>query len=67
MSNMTIDRSELRQIIRETVAAALIDNKDFLEDAVSEAILDLNLGIAIEEGDVGEYVSENVIWGKLVD
>ena len=38
---------------------------DLFENAVSEAILDMKLGLAIEEGDTGEYVPESEILDKL--
>lgn len=65
MGDIVIDKNELRQIIKDTITSVLVDNKEFLEDTISEAILDLNLGLAIEAGDTGEYVSENTIWDKL--
>jgi hypothetical protein len=40
---------------------------DLLENAVAEAILDMKLGLAIEEGDTGEYVDEDQIISKLTD
>jgi hypothetical protein len=38
-----------------------------LRNAVAEAILDMKLGLAIEEGDTGEYVDENQIISQLTD
>jgi hypothetical protein len=38
---------------------------ELLEEAVTEAILDLKFGLAIEEGDNSEYVAEAAIWAKL--
>jgi len=40
--------------------SVLTERKDLLEDAVSEAILDMKLVLAIEEGDTGEYVPEAI-------
>ena len=40
---------------------------DLLENAVTEAILDMKLGLAIEEGDTGEYVDEKQISYLLRD
>ena len=47
--------------------SVLAERKDLLEDAVSEAILDMKLGLAIEEGDTGEYVPESEVLSKLMD
>jgi hypothetical protein len=51
--------------MKEAFATVLSERRDLLEDAVAEAILDMKLGLAIEEGDVGEYVSEEVVLEKL--
>jgi hypothetical protein len=51
--------------MKEAFATVLSQCRDLLEDAVAEAILDMKLGLAIEEGDVGEYVSEEVVLEKL--
>jgi len=62
-----ISRRELKELMKEAVISVLTERKDLLEDAVSEAILDMKLGLAIEEGDTGEYVSESEILSKLTD
>ena len=62
-----ISRKELKKLMKEAVISVLTERKDLLEDAVSEAILDMKLGLAIEEGDTGEYVSEAEILSKLTD
>jgi hypothetical protein len=54
-------------MIREALISVLVERKDLLEEAVSEAILDMKLGMAIEEGDTGEYVPESEVLSKLVD
>ena len=65
MASLDIEKEELRQIVKEAVASVLVDNRDILEDVVSEAILDLKLGQAIEKGDTGNYVTEEEIMYKL--
>ena len=65
METKDISKNELREIIKEAVTAVLTERKDLLEDAVSEAILDMKLGMAMEEADSGEYVSEESILKKL--
>ena len=62
-----ISKSELRDMIKEAMISVLSERKDLLEDAVSEAILDMKLGLAIEEGDTGEYVPESEVLSKLMD
>jgi len=62
-----ISGTELRELIKQAVIGALTERKDLLEDAVSEAILDFKLGIAIEDGDTGEYVCETEIFSKVTE
>lgn len=62
-----ISKIELEKMIKEAMASVLAERRDLLEDAVSEAILDMKLGLAIEEGDEGEYVSESEVLSKLMD
>ncbi len=56
-----ISKNELQEIMKEAVAAVLTERRDLLENAVSEAILDMKLGLAMEEADTGEYVSERPV------
>jgi hypothetical protein len=60
-----LSKAELRKIMKEAVISVLIERRDLLEDAVSEAILDMKLGLAIEEGDTGDYVPESEVLPKL--
>ncbi|HKL81468.1 MAG TPA: hypothetical protein VJ879_03055 [Desulfobacter sp.] len=65
MGQKEISKDELREIMKEAVTAVLTERKDLLEEAVSEAILDMKLGVAMEEADTGEYVSEESILSRL--
>jgi hypothetical protein len=39
------------------------ERSDLLENAVTDAILDMKLGLAIEEGDTGAYATDEIaIW-----
>jgi hypothetical protein len=67
METQGISKSELRELMKEALISVLTERKDLLEDAVSEAILDMKLGLAIEEGDTGEYVPESEVLSKLMD
>ncbi|WP_291320688.1 hypothetical protein [Desulfonatronospira sp.] len=60
-----ISRNDLREIMKEAVAEVLTERKDLLEEAVSEAILDMKLASAMEEADTGEYVSEEIVLARL--
>ena len=67
METTTIQKSELKELVKEAIISVLTERKDLLEDAISEAILDLKLAMAIEEGDNGEYSEEKSIMSKLRD
>jgi hypothetical protein len=60
-----VSRNDLREIMKEAVTEVLTERKDLLEEAVSEAILDLKLGLAMEEADTGDFVSEESVFAKL--
>jgi len=66
METSGVSKTELKKLMKEAIISALTERKDLLEDAVSEVILDLKLGLAIEEGDNGEYVTEESIISKLL-
>ena len=65
MESKEISKNELREIMKEAFLSVLTERKDLLEEAVSEAILDMKLGIAMEEADNGDYVSEEDILSRL--
>ena len=61
-----ISKEELKGLMEETIINVLTKRKDLLEDAVTEAILDMKLALAIEKGDKGEYIPEEKIIEKLL-
>jgi lipoate-protein ligase B len=65
METIAMSRNELRRLMRETFIDVLTDRKDLIEDAVIEAIEDIGLGVAMEEGRTGEYVDEDEFMIKL--
>jgi len=67
METLSISKTELKKLMKEAMISALTERKDLLEDAVSEAILDMKLGLAMEEDDTGEYDSESEICSRLMD
>ena len=60
-----ISKSELKELMKEAVVSALTERMDLLEEAVSEALLDMKLALAMEEADTGEYVPEESILSIL--
>jgi hypothetical protein len=67
MVDINISEKELKELIKEAIISTLTERSDLLENAVSEAILDMKLGLAIEEGDTGEYADEKEILSQLKD
>ena len=66
METEYISKSEMKKMMKEAMISALTERRDLLEEAVSDAILDMKLGLAMEEGDAEEYVSEDEIMSKLM-
>jgi hypothetical protein len=66
METHEISKTKMKKLMKEAMISALIERRDILEEAVSDAILDMKLGLAIEEGDTGEYVSEPEIISKVM-
>jgi len=67
MTSLNMTEAELENLIRKAIINALTERSDLLENAVAEAILDMKLGLAIEEGDTGEYADEKQIYSLLRD
>jgi hypothetical protein len=67
MVTLNISKAELEELIKKAVVSTLTERSDLLENAVAEAILDMKLGLAIEEGDTGEYADEDEIISRLKD
>ena len=67
METDNITKAELKELIKEALISTLTERSDLLQHAISEAILDMKLGLAMEEGDTGEYCDEKQIISKLAD
>jgi len=65
MISEEISKGELKELMKEAVVAALTERMDLLEEAVSEALLDMKLALAMEEADTGEYVPEDSVLSIL--
>jgi len=60
-----LNRDELKRLMREAFVEVLTERKDLIENAVIEAIEDIGLGLAMEEGRTGEYVDADDFMRKL--
>ena len=65
METISMSRNEIKKLMREAFIDVLTDRKDLIEDAVIEAIEDIGLGVAMEEGRTGEYVDQERFLKKL--
>jgi predicted metal-dependent RNase len=65
MSTITINKEELKKLIRETMEDVFNEKKELIGDAVVEALEDAALGRAIEVGRTGEYIDTNEFKRKL--
>ena len=65
METITVNRAELKSLMRETFIDVLTERKDLIEEAVIEAIEDIGLSMAMEEGRTGEYVDADEFELKL--
>jgi hypothetical protein len=67
MATLNLTESELEKLIKRAIISTLTERSDLLENAVTEAILDMKLGLAIEEGDTGESADEKQISSLIRD
>ena len=67
MVSLNITENELEELIKKAIISTLTERSDLLENAVTEAILDMKLGLAMEEGDTGEYIDEKQNISQLTD
>jgi len=65
MEERSISKEELKELVKEALISTLIERSDLVQLAVSEAILDMKPGLAMEEGDTCEYCDEKHITSKL--
>lgn len=65
MRTITTSREELKEVMRETFVDVLTQRKDLIEDAVIEAIEDIGLGMAMQQGRTGEYADNKEFLRKL--
>jgi hypothetical protein len=65
METITVSRNEIKKLMREAFIDVLTDRKDLIEDAVVEAIEDIGLGVAMEEGQRGEYIDYREFMQRL--
>ena len=65
METITVNRKELKKIIRETFEEVLSDSKDLISEALIEAMEDIGLAKAMESGKTGQYSDTSEFKEKL--
>jgi lipoate-protein ligase B len=65
METITMSPNEFRKLLRETFIYVLTHRKDLIEEAVIEAMEDIGLGVAMEQGRTGEYIDRSAFTKKL--
>lgn len=57
----TINKKDLKPLIRETIAEMIRDNNDDIKELIYEAIEDRALANAVKDGRKNDYVAEKQI------
>lgn len=65
MSEPTANTIQLKELIKSAIAEVLQEQKEFFTDIIIEAIEDIGLAKAIEEGENTEPVSREAIFKIL--
>ncbi|NJN85957.1 MAG: hypothetical protein HC881_06135 [Leptolyngbyaceae cyanobacterium SL_7_1] len=60
MSDTTLDTSQLKELIKTAIIELLQEQKEVLTDLMIEAMEDIALVKAIEEGESSEIVSRSI-------
>jgi len=65
MSQIKVDSSQLKALVKEAISEALDQHRGVLYEAVAEALEDIAMVHAIEEGDQSDFVSREEIFSIL--
>ena len=65
MAQVQIEASQLKEVVKQAVVEALVQHKELVYDAVTEALEDIAMANAIREGDRSDFVSREEIFGIL--
>lgn len=59
MKTITTTQDELKKFTKEAFIEVLTNKKNLIEDIIINAFEDIGLGIAMEKGKTGKYISGN--------
>ncbi|HEX9732338.1 MAG TPA: hypothetical protein VGG06_10165 [Thermoanaerobaculia bacterium] len=65
MAQVQIEASQLREVVKQAVVEALVQHKELVYEAVSEALEDIAMAKAIHEGDRSDFVSREGVFEIL--
>ncbi len=60
-----IEALEIKQQVKEALYDFFAENNSHLRELISDVMEDISLGKAIEEGDTGDYIDEQLIMDLL--
>ena len=65
MSTTMIDEAKLKEALKSAIVEILEERSDLVREVLEEALEDIALARAIEEGDQSELVTREEVFGAL--
>jgi hypothetical protein len=65
MSNILIDEAKLKEAMKSAIVEILEERKDLVREVLEEALEDIALARAIEEGDQSGLATREEVFGAL--
>ena len=65
MENLTTDSSKLKEVFKQAIIEAMEEKKDLVHDLLVEAMEDLGMIRAIQQGEDSETVSRDEVFSLL--
>ncbi len=65
MNTTTVDETRLKDVVKAAVLEVFEERRDWLADLLSETLLDVGLGYAIQEGEQSPTVSRAQVFQTL--
>jgi hypothetical protein len=62
---MSVNEAQLKELLKSAIAEVLEERRDFVKEIVEEAIEDIGLARAIDEGVASEDVHRNEVFSIL--
>lgn len=67
MNVATVDEDRLKDVVKTAIIEVFEERRDWLADLLSEALLDIGLGYAIQEGERTPTVRRDEVFTVLED